>query len=318
MRRPDQTNLSRAAALLLIALGTYAAVGCTIIRYVDPTDPDGGTGELQPREIDMLVLVDLDRSAANLTAEYSKILGALSFGLGEQNIEIRKAALAPLYTRSNGAVPLLYGENDDDGDFWSFQEAIAFYAHDGGEDFLQDEVDSDSANLAVLGLELDSRAIYHPNSSDPTAVAYFEAPKDGFLVVYLTASERRCSAGDEACAVDGIDAVQYFSRGDDQLSWLELPGGEGVAANKVFHAAITTAEGIDYATFFETCSKRPNFPVAKLDVMQPSSEHRYFGPFIDGIRSNGGNGAHVDLCEAMSSQGKVAIGSLALQIRSML
>lgn len=315
MQRPN-TLTSRVAALLLVALGTYAAVGCTVIRYVEPNNKSN-SHTVPPRELDMLVLVDLDRSAANLTPDYSAVLGNLLFALGEQNVAVRKGALAPLYTRANGAVPLLFGLDDEDGEFGSFEEALAFFAYDGGEGYLQETVGSDSANLATLGKELDSRPIYHPTTSDPSARAYFSSAADGFLVVYLTASQRRCAAGDEACAIDGVDAVQYFSRGDDNVSWLELPGGSGLPANKVFHAAITTAEGIGYDDFYKKCSRLPNFPTAKLDVMEPSSE-RYFGPFIEGVRGNGGNGEHVDLCEAISSRGESAIATLATKIRKML
>lgn len=309
--------LSRLAVFAALGASLYLATACTIIRYVD--DDDGTTTGPPPKVIDMLVMIDLDRGTANLTPDYGNILGLLSFGLGEQNIQVRRAAMAPLYTRAEGAVPLLYGEGDEDGEFGDFAEAIAFYTYDAGAEYLQDPASSDSANLATLGDELDTRAIYHPTTADTTGAAYFNEPADGFLVVYLSASPRRCDAADATCAVDGQTAADYFTAADENgLKWLSLAGGASLPADKVFHAAIVTAEGPDYATFYQQCAGQPNFPITKLDVMQSSEEHAYFGPLIDGVKAGGGAGGVVDLCEAMSSRGEPAILGLSAKIRAML
>lgn len=305
--------------LLIVASGVacfWLAAGCTIIRYVDPDA--GDTDGPPPKVVDLLVMMDMSRTTANLAPDYAEIVGLTIAALGEQNVTVRKAALAPLYSRSEGAVPLLFGQGDEDGEFLSFEEAIAFYTYDDGANYLQDGVESDSENLAVLGAQLDTRPVYHPTTADAQASAYFVAPADGFVVLYLSASPRRCAADDAACAVDGQDAANYFTAADaDGVTWLELGGGS-LPVDKVFHGAIATAEGVDYATFYETCSGYPNFPAAKLDVMQPSEEHAYFGPFVDSVKEAGGKGAFVDLCQAMSGSGKGAIVALAVNIRSML
>lgn len=310
-----KTNLSRLAVLIGVVATFYAATACTIVRYVD--DDDGSTTGPPPRVVDMLVMIDLDRGAANLTEDYGKVLGTISFALAEQNVQIRRAAMAPLYSRAQGAVPLLYGEDDEDGEFGNFAQAIGFYTYDAGAEYLQDPVESDSANLATLGKELDTRAIYHPTTADTEGAAYFNEPADGFVVVYLSASPRRCGANDAACQVDGTAPVNYFTAGSEALQWLELGGGGSLPVDRVFHAAVVTGEGIDYDTFYAGCSAFPNFPVTKLDVMQPSEEHSYFGPFIGGVKNAGGNGDMVDLCEAMSTAGEPALISLGVKIRSM-
>lgn len=309
--------LSRLTVIAAIAGAFYCATGCTIVRYVDN---DGGTTTgPPPKVIDMLVMIDLDRGTANLTPDYGSILGTLAFALGEQNVEIRRAAMAPLYTRADGAVPLLYGEDDENGEFADFADAIAFYTYDDGAAYLQDPTHSDSANLATLGKELDTRAIYHPTTADPSGAAYYAEPADGFLVVYLSASTRRCAPSDADCLIDGQDPAAYFTATDDRgAAWLELAGGGSLPASKVFHAAIVTAEGVDYMRFHDQCASFPNFPAAKLDVMQPSEDVAYFGPFVDGIKSGGGHAAMVDLCEAMSSRSEPTLISLAVKIRSML
>ena len=316
MDDPRRTLLSRLVLLGALAATFYAATACTVIRYVD--DDDGTTTGPPPRVVDVLVMVDLDRGAANLTPDYGKVLGTVWFALAEQNIQVRQSAMAPLYARAQGAVPLLHGEPDEDGEFANFADAIAFYTYDAGAEYLQDPVASDSANLATLGRELDTRAIYHPTIADTSGAAYFAEPADGLVVLYLSASPRRCSVGDAACAVDGEAASEYFTAADGAgLEWLELAGGTSLPANRVFHGAIVTAEGVDYDTFYEQCAAFPNFPITKLDVMQPSEEHTYFGPFIDGVASGGGHGALVDLCEAMSSRGEPALITMAVKIRSM-
>lgn len=309
-------NLSRLAVLITLVGAFYAATACTVIRYVDP---DGGTTvTLEPVVLDMLVMIDLDRGTANLTPDYGNILGLLSFALAEQNIQIRHAAMAPLYTRAEGAVPLLYGESDPEGEFSDFAEAIAFYSYDAGAEYLQDPAPSDSANLATLGKELDTRAIYRPTTADTSGAAYFDEPADGFLVVYLSASPRRCGAGDAACDIDGQAAADYFTKtGENGLAWLELGGGASLPANKVFHAAIVTAEGVDYDTFYQKCASQPKFPITKLDVMQSSEEHAYYGPFVDSVKKAGGRGEVVDLCEAMSGRAESTTISLGVKIRSM-
>lgn len=315
----ERVNLwsSRIAILLAIIGGVYAAAGCTVVRYVD-NDDDVVTGP-PPRVIDMLVMMDMSRATANLTEDYSTILGGVMFALAENNVTVRHAALAPLHSRAGGAVPLLYGEDDADGEFFSFQEAVAFYTYDGGAEYLQDSAAAEGENLATLGGELDSRAVYHPTTADTSASAYFSEPADGFVVLYFSASPRRCSMNGTDCEIDGVSPADYFTQTDGEgVTWLNLPGGTSLPKEKVFHGAIVTAENVSYDEFYEVCAKYPNFPAAKLDVMQPSSEHAYFGPFVEEVKANGAPAHYTDLCEAMSRRMEPAVISLVAGIRAML
>ena len=309
--------VSRIAVIAALAAGIWVATGCTIVRYVD--DDDDGVVGPPPKVVDMLVMMDMSRSTANLAGDYGTILAITVGALAKQNVTVRRAALAPLYSRSDGAVPLLYGENDESGEFVSFEEAIAFYTYDDGAAHLQDAVQSDSENLATLGKELDTRAVYHPTTADTAATPYFEPPADGFVVLYFSASPRRCSMGGAPCAVDGQNAADYFTSSDGSgVEWLELGGGASLPRDKVFHGAIVTAEGVDYDTFYDVCASYPQFPAGKLDVMQPSEQHAYFGPLVEGIKSAGGPAHYVDLCEAMSANAEAAVIGLAAKIRGML
>lgn len=307
--------VSRLAVAAVLIAAFWAAMGCTVIRYVD--DDDGSTNGPPPVVIDMLVVMDLSRGAANLTEPYANIIGTVLFALGEQNVQVRQAGLAPMYARAAGAVPLVYGENGG-SEFNNFAEAIAFYTYDDGAMYLQDDAASDSANIATLGQNLDTQPLYNPTVANPGATAYFLEPADGFVVLYLSASPRRCDVDDPACAVNNENPASYFTgESAEGAAWLELPGGTSLPPDKIFHAAIVTAENTDYDTFYQQCAAYPNFPAALLDVMEPSEEHAYFGPFVDGVKNQGGAGDYVDLCEAMSSRSEPALLGMAAKIRAM-
>lgn len=311
------TTISRFAVVIALLAGAWAATACTVVHYVD--DDDGSTTGPLPQVVDMLVMMDLSRGTANLSTEYGTILSTVVVALAEQNVTVRKAGLAPLYARAEGTVPIVYGEGDPDGEFGGFGEAIAFYTYDDGAQYLQDSASSESENLATLGSQLNQRAVYHPTTADGTAVPYYTEPADGFVVLYLTAAPRRCSASQDACNVDGRSAVEHFTRTDgDGVSFLEFPGGSSLPLGKVFHGAIVTAEKTDYDTFYDMCAAYPNFPVGHLDVMQPSEQTSYYEPLVEGVKSAGGAGEVVDLCEAMSGRAEPALLQLAASIRGML
>lgn len=301
--------------LLGVLLSYLLFSSCTIIREVDP-NANNGEGELPPKVVDMLVLVELGRGTTNLTEDFGNIIGTLRAGLLAQNIEIRRGAMAPMYGQSDGVVPIVFGENEPGSDFETYAEALLFYTRDAGTEFIPDQASSDIENIAILGANLDQRAVYHPESADPDASAYFEAAQDGFLVVHLAASPRRCSASDGECTkVGDMNYGAYFTQEvDNKATWLKLPGQTGLPADKIVHAVIATAEGIDYSEFREKCSAYPNFPNTKLDVMEPS-EKVFFSKFVDSINDNGGAAEYLDLCEAMSKAGEIGLLQMSAKIR---
>ena len=298
----------------LLSYGLFFS--CTIIREVDPDAGNNGDA-LPPKVIDMLVLVELGRGTTNLSEDFGQIIGTLQAGLAGQNVVIRRAAMAPMYGQSDGVVPIVFGENEVGAEFSSFAEALLFYTRDAGTEFIPDQASSDIENLAILGANLDQRAVYHPKGADPNSTAYFEAAQDGFLIVHLAASPRRCSGSDSACTqIEGMNYGAYFTQEvDEKATWLKLPGKTGFPADKIVHAVIATAEGVDYATFREQCSAFPNFPATKLDVMEPSDKV-FFSKFVDEINKKGGEAFQLDLCEAMSKAGEIGLLQMSAKIRS--
>lgn len=311
---------TRAVSLLLISmLCAMTLSGCTIIRYVENNKPDPPDPEPpEPKVVDMLVLVELDRSVTSLADAYNTIILELVGAMALSNVNAERIAVAPLYRRTGESVPLIYGEGDEDPEFASYAEAIAFFANDDGQTYLRTTIDADGENLAALGLELDTRAIYHPTTADPTASSYFGAPKDGFVVVTLSARRRPCGIDDAACKIDGVSAPEYFTKEQDgKLTWLELGDGKSLSKKRVFHVVVATDEGVSDEAFVNRCESMPGFPAAKLDFMEPSSVG-YYKPLVSGINERGGKAELVDLCTAMSPiQREAKLKSVAGKIAGM-
>ena len=310
----------RTAPLLLAALLSLALTsGCTIIRYVDPPEPDPPPTAGPPRIMDVLVMVEMDRSTVQLAEDYQFILSQLTVGLAQANVMVRKVGLAPMYRRSGEAVPLVYGLGDGNSEFSNYGEAIAFFALDDGQRYLRDQVLADGENLATIGMDLDQRAIYHPTTADTDATPYYTVPEHGFLIVQLTSSARGCAHGDEACRLDGVEPAQYFTRqAEGGVQWLELPGELKLGPDRVFFLQIATSEGISEDDFLDSCERRPSFDPVNLDYMEPSPVS-YFQPFTDSVNERGGWASYLDMCEAMSPLSSVtAIARISAEIASRM
>ena len=316
MSRAAHLTRSLAIAALLLCLS-----GCTIIRYVDgdePEPPPGGTPE--PRVVDVLIMVELNRSTVALAPGYEQIIGGLGVALATQNITVRQAALAPMYQRTGAAVPLIYGTLDPNSEFESFEEAIAFFANDDGQRYLRDQVDADGENLATLGLELDTRPLYHPRTSDPVAQPYFLEPADGLIVVSLTARARACNYSDAACQLNGQAPAEYFSATDEQgqAAWLQLGGRESLSPKRVFFLSIATDEQVSQDDFVNTCTGKPGFPSAMLDHMEPSDKP-YYRPLTTELGQRQVPAQFIDMCTALSPIASVpALASVAGAVRQMV
>lgn len=300
---------------------TIILCGCTIIRYVEPPEEEdvGPIDPGVPKVLDVLVMVDLDRSAANLAPHYNSVLASIGMALELNNVTVRSAAMAPLYSRSGQVVPLLYGENDPRSEFAHWGEAILFFTYDDGALFLQTPAQADGENLAILGPEIARRAIYRPTTADPEAIPYYGEAGDGLLVVYLSASERPCGANEASCQLDGQQPGRYFTATGDNghASWLTMADGTGLSPRRILHVPITTTEGVDFGTFESRCTRETGFPAGLLDVMEPS-QNNYYGALVQQINSNGGRAMSADLCQAFSNKRESIALSIAQQVRQML
>jgi len=324
------------AMLLLVC--SSVGMGCTVVREVERlVFPDREAPVPEPKVVDMLVLVELDRSTAELTEDYGRILGTLDEALAFEQVTVRRRAIAPLYRRTGDAVPLIYGDSEPDeggevtgvGEFEDPVDAIRFYAEDDQRIFLREDDTVDGENLARLGQDIVRQSIYRPNTAEERGVQYFGAPEDGFVVVYLASTARRCGHGDEVCQLDGVSAAEYFTRSEadsEDASWLTLPGDTGLPASKIYHLAIATDEfdgdkdafASNVDAFYERCERLDEFPSSALLFLEPSAS-RYYDTMTREIARSGGHASLVPMCEALSGrEAPKLLARSALSIRLML
>ena len=205
------------------------------------------------------------------------------------------------------------------GQNFGLAETLLYYIGDDGQRHLDTRTEVPGENLAALGLDLDRATIFDPTGTITDSRAYFKEAADGFVVIYLTGTSRPCAHGDQACQLDGKSPASYFSATDDAnlASWLALPGPSGLSPARIVHMPVASAEEVSFDQFADRCLAEPNFPAGALDVMEPS-ENAYFGPFIDQLRADGGQGYNIDLCQALSSRSDRAALSAAAYLQRLL
>jgi hypothetical protein len=302
---------------IVVAVSFLVTPSCTIIRYVDNNENNGNSTTLDPKVVDMLVMVELNRSTVSLAADYQKIIGELVAGLALKHVTVRKVALAPMYRRTGEVVPLIYGLNDDDAEFGSYAEAIAFFANDDGQRYLTVRSEADGKNLADLGRTLDTRPIYHPTTADSQGRPYFTEPADGFIVLSLTAKARSCGYDDAGCRLGGQEPAAYLTaEGANGLEWLTFSGGAKLPRERVFHLSVATSERLSGSEFDAFCKGQQGFPASKLDFIEPSALS-YYEPLTSKLKERDAPARYVDLCVAMSLNGTVELASAAGEIAGM-
>lgn len=296
--------MNRQTSLITLLILAISLSGCTLIRYVDGDDDDPQPGEVEPRYVQALILVDLPRGAANIMPGYANYIAYVQAALSVQHIEVTRTAIAPLYRQQRDRPLLLYGEDDAYAPFGSLPEALAYYISDEGLSHLDSTSDADGENLAVLGLNMDRESVFNPRFAPPETRPYFHEADHGFIVFYLSASARKCAHDSPECALDQKTPAEYFTATDPETgfaTWLEMTDGTGFSPSKIVHIAIFTPEGMNYDTFADKCLREPQFPANHLDVIEPS-DRAYFGPFMKELRRRGGQGIEVDFCTAFSSR----------------
>lgn len=328
-----------------IVIGLSIALSaCTIVRDGDGDDPDpeeipvptdpggtiggggngsgGGAGfEQFPQNsviLDALIVVDLPGGTTHLAPSYSYFLSLVEYELAERNIFVRHLAVAPMYRRQNHHAPLLYGREHSNNTRGSLADSLSYFLSADGVEHLPQRGDTPGENLASLGMDLETATIFNPEQSDTEGQPYFDAAADGFLIVPITARSRSCGHADQACALDDQTPASFFTdtNDDGQATWLRLPGPSGFTPDRIFHAPLITAEGVNYADFHSDCTGQPNFSINLIDFLEPSEDHEYFEPKLDALHDAGGAGASTDLCTALSSNVEDAARLLAVEINS--
>lgn len=311
----------------LVAALCIAMASCTLIRYDDNGDNGGNDNHengpvlndipIDAPVIDALVMVDLDRGAANIMDAYYQYLALIEHELTERDVYIRNIAVAPLYRQQSQQPALLYGRGAPDNLSPDLSETLEHFVSQDGLAHLDGAVETPGENLAALGANLDRESIFNPETASEEGRAYFDEAEDGFVVFHLTGTTRACGHDDGDCALDGQPPAKYFTDEDGetgQATWLRLPGSTGLSVDDIAHISVVTPEGMDYETFVDTCADQPNFPMAYIDFLEPSEEHEYFGPKMRELDNEGGAGEVVDLCTAFSTRAPNSASRIAGEI----
>lgn len=286
-----------------------------------PVGGEGGNGGSQPEEspvnVDVLVMLPLDQGVVVET--YPQLVEQVIIAMGAAFLVPNKIAIAPMYQRLGSETPLLWAQGDPESEFESYQQALNFYSSDEGLDLFEDGEDhQDGQNLLELGARLGMRSVFHPTSPAEEGRYYFDEVPEGLVVLWINPFPRRCS--DTQCRHEGELLVDQLTARDEDgnAEWLNLAGGAGLSASRVFHLFIATEETTDEEGFFERCSRQAGFPSNILDDIGPSPVKLY-GKLQARMDDVNIPNDEIDFCDALSTiQSPISHGIVAANIRSAM
>jgi hypothetical protein len=292
-----------------------ACAGCLKIVHDggDGGSCDGGGVVVPPKQLhaQALLVVNLDRAAANLAGPYAGISGAISTELATNGVTVDQLAVLPVYGGVNGAPLLVYGNPAvGAGDI---STAFAALVTSGNFDAPLAGDTAEQFNLATIAKELDT-ATLPPELTNGSTTPFFGPPVDLFLVITIQPAHRLCADTDPACTISGLDPVSYFSAkaGDGTAGWLKLPSGS-YPSGHVYQVFFSTGEAETPSDFASRCGAIPGFPKALLDVMEPSPV-KYYGEVAQGLAGQGWHAEQIDLCDAVGSSAPGILKGLAGRI----
>jgi hypothetical protein len=244
--------------------------------------------------------VRIERTTANLEADYASWLQTTAFALGTAHILTTEGALVRLDERPvPEKVRLLaaWGCNLDDPSQLQPEAVLHHYALNADLD--PSPLGCATDPLTWIGANLPVVTDYPPDLPGTSGrKAFAEAPSVA-IIVHIDNRPRRTAFTDPAC--DG--AKHFFDKTDQGMSgWLAYPSG-GISADHVVHWFINTEEMIDRDTFVASCEKNDGFPTSVLDELDPSPNALY-GPLMSGIDSAGaGKVSGISMCAMLTSGG---------------
>jgi hypothetical protein len=289
-------------------------------------------------EAHLLFVMNLHQSSANLAPDYGQLATTLVAGLEQRGIDVVRWAVVPTYPGQDGLRLLLGQAALSSGgttritpptnlipDAGSFpiplpgggppaDLAPPTYPDPTGQGT---DIISTLQQLAASGrfdgigttneAEGTVRVGQHlvdaqlpPELGGLDGTAFFDRPRNLFIVVYLQPLARRCALADANCHVDGRSPADIFTEtnADRTATWLHFASG-GIPIDQVVHVAIATKEGESPDAFRARCGAVNGFPKALFDVMEPSG-NLYFDPLMTALnQANPGTGQAADLCDLL-------------------
>jgi hypothetical protein len=306
-----------------------------------------------PLEASILFVANLQRSSANLSLQYATIMTGFMNYLTSKGLSIANMGLIPTYGDQFGPrlllgrsaanassapsslalLGLLAAEADagvtdyqtllklvgpmlgniDDSDL---QPVLQLLASSGNFD--GDGQTCEAQNLIAFGQGLNS-ATLPPELGGIDRSAFFDSPRDLFIVVYLQPLARRCALPSDACNVNGRSPPDIFldTDGTGGVTWLSFSSGTSISPSQVVQVAITTAEGQNETDFESKCKAVTGFPLSLFDVIGPSA-NLYFTPLMAALNAaHPGTGQSGDFCQLIGSMPTAAIQNLGSSVAAL-
>jgi hypothetical protein len=322
-----------------------------IIPVPYPTRPDA-LPPPPPLTASVLFVANLARSSVNLSDQYAAIMTGFLNYLGSRGLSIANMGLISTYGDQFGprlllgrssasatpptslALLALLAAQGDGGmtDYLSLLKAIAPTLANiddadlplalrllaGSGDFDGDGQTCEAQNLIGFGQGLDAAAL-PPAAGGIDRSAFFDAPHDLFIVVYLQPVARRCALPSDACNVNGRSPTDIFldTDGNGDVTWLSFSSGTSILPSQVVQVAIATAEGQSQTDFETKCKAVTGFPLNVLDDIAPSS-NAYFTPLMAALNgAHPGTGQSADFCQLIGSMPTAAIQKLGASVATL-
>lgn len=304
-----------------------------------------------PLTASVLFVANLARSSVNLSNQYATIITGLLDYLTQRGLSIANMGLIPTYAdqygprlllgRSAAAGPppnslallgLLAAQADagvkdyqsllpliaptlaniDDADI---QPALQLLA--GSGNFDGDGQLCEAKNLIDFGHALNIQGL-PPQYGGIDRSAFFDSPRDLFIVVYLQPLARRCALPSDACNVNGRSPTDIFLETDGYggATWLTFTNGT-ISPSQVVQVAIATAEGQSQTDFETRCKAVTGFPLNVLDDVGPSP-NAYFTPLMAALNTaHPGTGQSADFCQLIGTMPTAAIQKLGSSVAAL-
>jgi hypothetical protein len=348
--------MKRLACLVVAAAAPLA--GCTIVTPGGGNDsgvqiivvPPDALPAPPPLHASVLYVANLQRSSANLSAQYASIMTAFDVYLAARGLQIDSMGLIPTYADQFGPRLLLGQVNNPNSippvslidllmtlpdagaqDYAALlpyiggalgniatpdlQVALKLLAASG--QFDGNGETSEAKNVIEFGRGIGTNAL-PPELGGIDRNALFDRPRDLFIVVYLQPLPRRCALDSPACQVDGRAPEDIFSEAgpDGSATWLSFASGS-MPVGQVVHVAIATSEGEDLNAFRARCAAIDGFPLNVFDMIAPSP-NAYFNPLTASLEAaHSGTGHFADFCTLIGGSPEDAIKALGNSVAAV-
>ncbi len=316
-----------------------------------PVRPDA-LPQPPPLTASILFVANLARTSVNLSNQYAGIMTGFMNYLGSRGLSIANMGLISTYgdefgprlllgrqgSSSSQSLPpalALLGLLGADAGLSNYQSLLPIIAPTlaniddadlplalqilaGSGNFDGDGQSCEAKNLIGFGQGLDSAALPAGQGGIDRS-AFFDSPRDLFIVVYLQPVARRCALPSDACNVNGRSPTDIFLDTDASggVTWLSFSSGTSISPSQVVQVAIATAEGQSQTDFEAKCKAVTGFPLNVLDDIGPSP-NLYFTPLMAALNAaNPGTGQSADFCQLIGSMPAAAIQQLGSSVATL-